>query len=108
MIRSGSSASDSQVLRRGPIQTDCAFVLQVEGIAYDGPESLAFLGEIGERTSLRHAVQLLTPAGGHASVPTTGMCKACHVDCAQQSGHTLVTVAPGVCHGTRSVQSSIC
>ena len=25
-------------------------------------ESLACLGEIGERTSLRHAVQLLTPA----------------------------------------------
>eukprot|EP00891_Asterochloris_glomerata_P000326 jgi/Astpho2/326/fgenesh1_pm.00010_%23_28_t len=36
---------------------------QVEGIAYDSPESLAFLGEIGERTSLRHAVQLLSPAG---------------------------------------------
>ncbi|KAG1674724.1 hypothetical protein FOA52_013559 [Chlamydomonas sp. UWO 241] len=34
---------------------------QVEGIAID-EESLAFLGEIGERTSLRHSVQLLTPA----------------------------------------------
>ncbi|EFJ42211.1 pontin [Volvox carteri f. nagariensis] len=34
---------------------------QVEGIGID-EESLAFLGEVGERTSLRHAVQLLTPA----------------------------------------------
>mmetsp|Transcript_37175 Transcript_37175/g.82685 ORF Transcript_37175/g.82685 Transcript_37175/m.82685 type:complete len:459 (+) Transcript_37175:220-1596(+) len=34
---------------------------QVEGIGID-EESLAFLGEIGERTSLRHSVQLLTPA----------------------------------------------
>eukprot|EP00218_Dolichomastix_sp_CCMP3274_P002024 CAMPEP_0170163596 /NCGR_PEP_ID=MMETSP0033_2-20121228/77680_1 /TAXON_ID=195969 /ORGANISM="Dolichomastix tenuilepis, Strain CCMP3274" /LENGTH=455 /DNA_ID=CAMNT_0010401235 /DNA_START=11 /DNA_END=1378 /DNA_ORIENTATION=+ len=34
---------------------------QVEGITVD-EESLAKLGEIGERTSLRHAVQLLTPA----------------------------------------------
>ena len=34
---------------------------QVEGIGIDD-ESLAFLGEVGERTSLRHAVQLLTPA----------------------------------------------
>ncbi len=36
-------------------------LLQVEGIGID-EESLAFLGEVGERTSLRHAVQLLTPA----------------------------------------------
>jgi RuvB-like protein 1 (pontin 52) len=34
---------------------------QVEGIDID-EESLAYLGEIGERTSLRHAVQLLTPS----------------------------------------------
>ncbi|GBF92422.1 hypothetical protein Rsub_04526 [Raphidocelis subcapitata] len=34
---------------------------QVEGITVD-EESLAHLGAIGERTSLRHAVQLLTPA----------------------------------------------
>ncbi|KIZ02513.1 RuvB-like 1 [Monoraphidium neglectum] len=34
---------------------------QVEGITVD-EESLAQLGSIGERTSLRHAVQLLTPA----------------------------------------------
>lgn len=34
---------------------------QVEGIGID-EDSLAFLGEVGERTSLRHAVQLLTPA----------------------------------------------
>ena len=79
---------------------DCACVLQVEGIAYDSPESLAFLGEIGERTSLRHAVQLLSPAGEHAS----GSCLA-HAKlasgCAQQSGHTWVIVAPGVCHACR-------
>lgn len=34
---------------------------QVEGIGID-EDSLAYLGEIGERTSLRHAVQLLTPS----------------------------------------------
>lgn len=34
---------------------------QVEAIGID-EESLALLGEIGERTSLRHAVQLLTPS----------------------------------------------
>ncbi|KAI3425728.1 hypothetical protein D9Q98_007704 [Chlorella vulgaris] len=34
---------------------------QVEGIALD-EDSLTFLGEIGEETSLRHAVQLMTPA----------------------------------------------
>lgn len=33
----------------------------VESLSVD-EESLAYLGEIGERTSLRHAVQLLTPA----------------------------------------------
>lgn len=33
----------------------------VESLSLD-EESLAYLGEIGERTSLRHAVQLLTPA----------------------------------------------
>eukprot|EP01024_Parvocaulis_polyphysoides_P054053 TRINITY_DN5437_c0_g1_i5.p1 TRINITY_DN5437_c0_g1~~TRINITY_DN5437_c0_g1_i5.p1 ORF type:complete len:456 (-),score=86.50 TRINITY_DN5437_c0_g1_i5:484-1851(-) len=34
---------------------------QLENIGIN-EESLAFLGEVGERTSLRHAVQLLTPA----------------------------------------------
>ncbi len=34
---------------------------QVEGIGID-EDSLAYLGEIGERTSLRHSVQLLTPS----------------------------------------------
>eukprot|EP00238_Polyblepharides_amylifera_P004793 CAMPEP_0196587914 /NCGR_PEP_ID=MMETSP1081-20130531/59006_1 /TAXON_ID=36882 /ORGANISM="Pyramimonas amylifera, Strain CCMP720" /LENGTH=424 /DNA_ID=CAMNT_0041910247 /DNA_START=376 /DNA_END=1650 /DNA_ORIENTATION=+ len=33
----------------------------VEGLGVD-EESLSFLGELGERTSLRHAVQMLTPA----------------------------------------------
>lgn len=35
---------------------------KVEGLAMDSTESLAQLGQIGEQTSLRHAVQLLTPA----------------------------------------------
>ena len=35
----------------------CLCLLQVEGIGID-EESLAYLGEIGERTSLRHAVQV--------------------------------------------------
>ncbi|GAB4813204.1 hypothetical protein N2152v2_000250 [Parachlorella kessleri] len=34
---------------------------QVEGLTVDS-DSLVFLGEIGEETSLRHAVQLMTPA----------------------------------------------
>lgn len=34
---------------------------EVEGISID-EESLAYLGELGEGTSLRHVVQLLTPA----------------------------------------------
>lgn len=33
----------------------------VEGLVVD-EESLSYLGEVGERTSLRHTVQLLTPA----------------------------------------------
>lgn len=33
----------------------------MESIGID-EDSLAYLGEIGERTSLRHAVQLLTPS----------------------------------------------
>lgn len=37
------------------------WIMQVEGIGID-ETSLAQLGEIGERTSLRHSVQLLTPA----------------------------------------------
>lgn len=35
--------------------------LQVEGIAID-EEGLAFMGELGENTTLRHVVQLLTPS----------------------------------------------
>ena len=38
------------------------YVLQVEGLVMDSTEALAYLGQIGEATSLRHAVQLLTPA----------------------------------------------
>merc|ERR1711976_689840 len=34
---------------------------QIEGIIID-EESLAYLGDLGENTSLRHAMQLLTPA----------------------------------------------
>jgi len=37
------------------------YCCQVEGIGID-EESLAYLGEIGERTSLRHAVQVGLPA----------------------------------------------
>ena len=40
---------------------------KVEGIAVD-EESLALLGSIGERASLRHAVQLITPANIMAKV----------------------------------------
>ena len=36
-------------------------IAQVEGIAID-EEGLAFMGELGENTTLRHVVQLLTPA----------------------------------------------
>ncbi len=41
---------------------DACLMLQVEGLVMDSTEALAYLGQIGERTSLRHAVQLLTPA----------------------------------------------
>ena len=43
----------------------------VEALAVD-EESLALLGEIGEATSLRHAVQLLTPAAILAKVRRAG------------------------------------
>jgi len=54
------------IIRTQPYTSDemvqiLAIRAQVEGIGID-EESLAYLGEIGERTSLRHAVQLLTPA----------------------------------------------
>lgn len=39
-----------------PRPTHCPPLLQVEGIALD-EDSLTYLGEIGEETSLRHAVQ---------------------------------------------------
>jgi RuvB-like protein 1 (pontin 52) len=41
----------------------------VEGLTID-EESLSYLGEMGEKTSLRHAVQLLTPA--HMLAVTNG------------------------------------
>ena len=41
---------------------EACLMLQVEGLVMDSTEALAYLGQIGERTSLRHAVQLLTPA----------------------------------------------
>ncbi len=41
----------------------------VEGLSID-EESLAYLGSIGEQTSLRHAVQLLTPSAIMAKVHT--------------------------------------
>ena len=67
-----------------------------------------FWGEIGERTSLRHAVQLLSPAGEHVSGSCLAYAKLV-TDCAQHLRHTWVNVAPGVCLGMlSSVQSSSC
>ena len=53
---------------------------KVEGIEIDDA-SLQFLGEIGEKTSLRHAVQLLTPASMMAK--TNGRDDVCHSDIEQ-------------------------
>ncbi|OAY65966.1 RuvB-like protein 1 [Ananas comosus] len=50
---------------------------QVEEIEID-EESLAFLGEIGQRASLRHAIQLLSPASIVAK--TNGRDKICKAD----------------------------
>ena len=49
----------------------------VEGIQID-ETSLSYLGEIGEQTSLRHAVQLLTPASMTAK--TNGRDDVCKSD----------------------------
>jgi DNA helicase TIP49 (TBP-interacting protein) len=43
------------------VKACCLAARQVEGISID-EEGLAYLGEMSESTSLRHAVQLLTPA----------------------------------------------
>lgn len=49
---------------------------QVEELVID-EESLAFLGEIGQRASLRHAVQLLSPASVVAKMNgRDNICKA--------------------------------
>eukprot|EP00884_Botryococcus_braunii_P010899 jgi/Botrbrau1/19810/Bobra.0124s0053.1 len=56
---------------------------QVEGIAIDG-ESLAYLGQIGEQSSLRHAVQLLTPAQTIAS--SNGRASITHDDVKEVHG----------------------
>ncbi|KAK6776595.1 hypothetical protein RDI58_027596 [Solanum bulbocastanum] len=50
---------------------------QVEGLEID-EESLAYLGEIGQQASLRHAVQLLSPASVVAKM--NGRDKICKVD----------------------------
>ncbi|KAH0750898.1 hypothetical protein KY290_030130 [Solanum tuberosum] len=50
---------------------------QVEGLEID-EESLAYLGEIGQQASLRHAVQLLSPASIVAKM--NGRDKICKVD----------------------------
>lgn len=50
--------------------------VQTEGIEVD-EESLTHLGQIGEKTSLRHAVQLLTPS--RIMGETSGR-KAIHLD----------------------------
>lgn len=51
-------------------------IVQVEGIGMQ-EAALARLGEIGESASLRHAVQLLTPA--HVLAKSAGRCGACPV-----------------------------
>jgi DNA helicase TIP49 (TBP-interacting protein) len=48
------------------------FAAQVEGIGMQ-EAALARLGEIGESASLRHAVQLLTPA--HVLAKSAGRCR---------------------------------
>ncbi|XP_004970504.1 ruvB-like protein 1 [Setaria italica] len=56
---------------------------QVEEIDID-EESLAYLGEIGQQTSLRHAIQLLSPASVIAK--TNGREKICKADLEEVSG----------------------
>jgi RuvB-like protein 1 (pontin 52) len=56
---------------------------QVEEIDID-EESLAYLGEIGQQTSLRHAIQLLSPASVVAK--TNGREKICKADLEEVSG----------------------
>ncbi|GJM92627.1 hypothetical protein PR202_ga09113 [Eleusine coracana subsp. coracana] len=56
---------------------------QVEEIEID-EESLACLGEIGQQTSLRHAIQLLSPASVVAK--TNGREKICKADLEEVSG----------------------
>ncbi|AQK68116.1 RuvB-like protein 1 [Zea mays] len=56
---------------------------QVEEIDID-EESLAYLGEIGQQTSLRHAIQLLSPASVVAK--TNGREKMCKADLEEVSG----------------------
>jgi DNA helicase TIP49 (TBP-interacting protein) len=54
-------------------------VLQVEGIGID-EESLAYLGEIGERTSLRHSVQVRlaqVPQRLPVALATQQLCSQC-------------------------------
>jgi RuvB-like protein 1 len=50
---------------------------RVEGITFDG-DSLAFLGSVAEQTSLRHAVQLLTPASILAKARLDSSSSFCH------------------------------
>lgn len=57
---------------------------EVEGILIE-EESLAYLGELGEGSSLRHAVQLLTPA--HMLAKTNGRDEICKSDI--QEVHSL-------------------
>ncbi len=55
------SLLDAHVQNQATVHTCVCAHLQVENIGID-EESLAFLGEVGDRTSLRHGVQLLTPS----------------------------------------------
>lgn len=60
-------------------------------------ESLAYLGEIGEQTSLRHAVQLLTPASILAQVSgrPSWVARPAPPACARRQLIRIVTHAPG-------------
>ena len=56
-----SDLQNAQFCSSSSPMAEACLVPQVEGLVMDSTEALAYLGQIGERTSLRHAVQLLTP-----------------------------------------------
>lgn len=68
-------------------------VLQVEGIGID-EESLAYLGEIGERTSLRHAVQV---GLWMMSLCDYSVVQTCTCPCWQHGNYSALLSGPGCC-----------